>query len=77
MLIQCIYQTGPLLCPTCAGAMKILAFIEARQNQTIQKILEHYAFWEDPTPLPGSTAKIAGSGTVSGRSNRFHRDGTF
>ena len=77
MLIHRIYQTDPLLCPTYAGAMKILAFIEARQSQVVQKILEHYAFREDPTPLPGSAAKIAGSGTVSGRCNRSQRDGTF
>ena len=41
----------------CGGTMKIIAFIEVRQDQAIGKILEHCGIWEDPPsrgpPGPG------------------------
>jgi len=50
MLIQRIYHVDPLLCPKCGGTMKIIAFIEARQDNVIRKILEHCGLWRDPPP---------------------------
>ena len=41
MLIQRVYQVDPLVCPKCGGTMKIISFVEARQNEVIRKILEH------------------------------------
>ncbi len=49
-LIKHIYQADPLLCPKCGGTMRIIAFIEARQGDTIRKILEHCGLWHDPPP---------------------------
>ena len=50
MLIKRIYHADPLLCPECGGTMKIIAFIEARQDGVIRKILEHCGLWHDPPP---------------------------
>jgi len=50
ILIQRIYQADPLRCPKCGGAMKIIAFIEARQEEVIRKILRHCGLWHDPPP---------------------------
>jgi len=50
MLIQRIYQADPLLCPQCGGTMKIIAFIEARQEEVIRKRLQHCGLWHDPPP---------------------------
>ncbi len=47
-LIKHIYQVDPLRCPKCGGTMKIIAFIEAHQGDTIRKILEHCGLWHDP-----------------------------
>ena len=53
MLIQRIYQADPLRCPECGGAMKIIAFIEARQGDVIRRVLEHCGLWKDvPRPSP-------------------------
>jgi len=38
-LIQKIYEVDPLICPKCAGPMKITAFIE--QAKIIKKTLQH------------------------------------
>ena len=43
-LIQKIYEVDPLICPKCAGSMKIIAFIE--QAEVIKKILQHVGLWE-------------------------------
>ena len=50
MLIQRVYHVDPLTCPKCGGTMKIIAFVEARQNEVIRKILEHCGLWRDPPP---------------------------
>jgi hypothetical protein len=50
MLIQRVYNADPLLCPRCGGTMKIVAFIEAHQQDIIRKILEHCGRWQDPPP---------------------------
>jgi hypothetical protein len=48
MLIRRVYQADPLLCPRCGGTMKIIAFIEASQQEVIRKILRHCGLWQDP-----------------------------
>lgn len=49
-LIQKIYETDPLTCPECSGAMRILAFIE--EAPVIRRILEHLGLWEIPKRHP-------------------------
>ena len=48
ILIKRIYETDPLECPKCGGAMKILSFIERRQRDVIERILRHCNLWEGP-----------------------------
>jgi hypothetical protein len=64
MLIQRIYQADPLRCPQCGGTMKIIAFIEARQEEAIRKILQHCGLWHDPPPCapprPSSASRALG-----------------
>jgi hypothetical protein len=48
MLLKRIYKADPLRCPQCGGTMKIIAFIEARQDDVIRKILQHCGLWHDP-----------------------------
>ena len=42
-LIQQVYEVDPLVCPRCAGPMRIIAFIE--QPAVIEKILTHLGMW--------------------------------
>ena len=42
-LIKQIYEVDPLVCPRCAGPMRIIAFIE--QAEVIEKILTHLDLW--------------------------------
>jgi len=54
-LIQKIYEADPLVCPQCAGPMRMIAFIE--QADVIRKILEHLGFWgARPKPIPRANA---------------------
>ncbi len=81
MLIKRIYQADPLLCPRCGGTMKILAFIEARQDDIIRKILKHCGLWQDPpsrSPPPTTSAASAGL-TGRGPASRYtcQEDGDF
>ncbi len=39
----------------CGGMMKIIGFVEARQDEVIRKILEHCGLWHDPPPKPVRT----------------------
>jgi|TARA_B110000495_G_scaffold183044_1_gene179043 hypothetical protein len=39
MLIKRIYEVDPLICTQCGSRMKVVAFIELRQGQVIEKIL--------------------------------------
>jgi hypothetical protein len=53
-----MFQTGgidqeriPLVCPTCGQEMRIIAFIEKRdQYDVIEKILRHCHLWIEPIP---------------------------
>jgi hypothetical protein len=49
-LIQKIYQVDPLLCPRCAGTMRVIALIE--KEVVIKKILVHLGCWEGQRRLP-------------------------
>jgi hypothetical protein len=65
ILIQRIYQVDPLRCPQCGGAMKIIALIEARQEEVLRKILQHCGLWHDPParapPKPPTPSRPQGS----------------
>ncbi|MGM0488950.1 MAG: hypothetical protein ACQESR_19590, partial [Planctomycetota bacterium] len=37
-LIQPVWEVDPLTCPQCGGAMKIISFIERRQQDVIERI---------------------------------------
>ena len=43
-LIQKIYETDPLCCPKCSGAMKVISVIE--DQEVIKKILKHLGLWD-------------------------------
>jgi hypothetical protein len=47
-LIQRVYEVDPLACPSCGGTMKIISFIERRQQDVIERILRHGGLWEGP-----------------------------
>ena len=49
-LIARIYEVFPLVCPLCAGQMRIIAFITERSEVT--KILEHIGVAAQPPPSP-------------------------
>jgi len=51
-LIYKIYEVDPLKCPTCGSNMKIIAFIQDREE--IINILKHIKIWpiEYPQPPP-------------------------
>jgi hypothetical protein len=57
-LIRRVYEADPLRCPRCGGRMKIIAFLEPRdQAPTIARILRHCGLWTDPPPRPPPAAK--------------------
>jgi hypothetical protein len=43
-LIQKIYEVDPLVCPSCQGAMRVIAVIE--DQEVIRKILTHLRLWQ-------------------------------
>ena len=47
-LIQKIYETDPLCCPKCFGAMKVISVIE--DHEIVKKILKHLGLWEVKAP---------------------------
>lgn len=48
-LIRKVYEENPLRCPKCRGEMKIIAFIERRdQPDVVEKILKHCNLWGKP-----------------------------
>ena len=49
-LIKRVYEVDPLCCPKCGHEMKVIAFIEKRdQPDVVEKILSHCGLWERPT----------------------------
>jgi hypothetical protein len=54
-LIKQVYEVDPLVCPQCAGAMRIIAFIE--QPAVIEKILRHLGLWPAPAHSPPAAAR--------------------
>lgn len=52
-LIKQVYAVEPLVCPRCAGAMRIIAFLE--QRAVIEKILTHL-----PACAEGRQGALAG-----------------
>jgi len=50
-LTKMVYEVDPLKCPSCGGAMKVIAFIESsRQPEVVEGILRHCGLWRE---LPG------------------------
>ena len=49
-LIKPVYEVDPMVCPRCAGPMRVLAFIE--QSEVIAKILRHLGLWPASAPSP-------------------------
>jgi hypothetical protein len=57
-LIRRVYEVDPLRCPRCGGQMRIIAFLEPRdQAPAIARILRHCGLWTDPPPQPAPAAK--------------------
>ncbi|MBI4027536.1 MAG: transposase [Verrucomicrobia bacterium] len=56
--IKQVYETDPLICPQCGGTMRIIAFIERRQEEVIRKILEHCGLWEENRGPPETAPPI-------------------
>ena len=46
-LIKQVYEVDPLSCPKCGAEMKIIAFIEGRQEAVVEKILKHCGLWNE------------------------------
>jgi len=47
-LIKKVYEVDPLKCPKCGGQMRIISFIEKKdQADIIEKILKHCGLWVD------------------------------
>jgi len=57
-LIKQVYETDPLVCPQCGGAMRIIAFIEKRQEDVLRKILEHCGLWEESRGPPETAPPV-------------------
>ena len=48
-MIQKVYEVDPLVCPECGGRMRIIAFIERKdQPQVVEGILKHCDLWVEP-----------------------------
>jgi hypothetical protein len=48
-LIKRVYEVDPLCCPRCGEQMRIISFIEARDQATLIKdILRHCGLWKEP-----------------------------
>ena len=78
-LIKRIFEVDPLECPQCGKQMKVISFIERRQQVVIERILRHCGLWEGPIRTlaterlgarPGRAARVA-VGTRSGVSVSF------
>jgi hypothetical protein len=62
-LLWRVYEVDPLLCPKCGRPMRVISFIEARQQEVIEKILRHCGLWEGPLrTLAAARAPPSGHG---------------
>ena len=52
-----VYEVDPLVCPQCAGAMRIIAPIE--QSEVIEKILTHLGLWPAHIHSPSAQSNAA------------------
>ena len=50
LLVKRVYEVDPLVCPRCAGTMRLIAFID--QPAVFEKILCHLAPWLAPAHNP-------------------------
>ena len=72
ILIKRVYDAEPLLCPQCGATMRIISFIEARQDDVIRRILKHCGLWEEfpasrpPPPLLPAPSGRPGPGLPAG-----------
>ena len=62
-LIKRVYEVDPLHCPDCGAKMKIIAFIERRdQPDVVEKILRHCGLWDRPAsrapPVPNEPQQL-------------------
>jgi hypothetical protein len=47
-LVKRVYEADPLKCPKCGATMKIVAFLERRdQPAVVERILKHCGLWDD------------------------------
>jgi len=61
-LIKQVYELDPLQCPKCGAEMKVIAFIERRQTEVIEKILRHCGLWDQPSARATPMAKLSVTG---------------
>lgn len=48
-LLKRVFEIDPLCCPNCGGTMKIISFVERRdQPDVVEKILRHCGRWDRP-----------------------------
>lgn len=52
MLIKRVYEVDPMVCPKCGSWLQVVAFIEAHQDEVIEKILRHRGMWRELAPRP-------------------------
>jgi len=61
-LIKQVYESDPLTCPKCGTTMRIIAFLERRQTEVIEKILRHCGLWDEPSARAPPAAKVPVTG---------------
>ncbi len=65
-LLKRVFEVDPLECPKCGSRMKVIAFIERRQRDVVEKILRHCGMWEGPLRTL-ATARSPPKGRASDR----------
>ena len=57
---MCFVEDGPLVCPDCGAAMRIVAFIE--EQRVVRAILVHLSLWDEALqparPFPGRLVRL-------------------
>ena len=62
-LLKRVFEIDPLCCPNCGGTMKIISFIERRdQPDVVERILRHCDLWDRPAsrapPAPNEPQQL-------------------